>query len=506
MNTTELTEMRDTAAKLGVLGDWEQGFLNDVIRRGKKLSSKQMNICNRIAVKIANYDESKVPQWVKILQVALSDEQFQCSDWSRRFGNDMVQRGMGGREVTSFSTRQQELLNALVKEAEEWGANKGDILAKREQDIKKRAEETAARRAEYEARIKLQKTIITLEGFERVHALIQSAATKLKHPSITVTVTVESGKEVSLCLQGSQQSDIVKIRSSHKKAAIDYGFINADGLFTFNGLLSQEHLEAAQMVAKDPLTAIIEYGHATGSCSFCRRDLTDIRSVSVGYGPVCAKRYSLPWSTVSVTAMTEYMVAKAQSVRSIVASDDAIKTTQSIKCDDCSKYVLHPSDYDTQVKRGNGEYYCCNGCSAPVFEVADEKCAARFVVETPAEIIDAYKAAFGLDSISEVDSSSLQAFSPSEAVEEASEPAEDESPAQPSEESSDKMKVYEAAAAVVGENLEAQKDLINEVTGDAVKATGAKPDDGLFWTNDGKSFKSRQGRYNYCKRTGAQYL
>lgn len=487
MDTTELKQLKETAASLGVLGDWERGFLDDVIRRGKKLSSKQMNICNRVVAKVANYDESKVPQWVKTFKAALADEEYKVSDWTRRFMGDMVQRGMSGREVDSFSSRQQQIISEQLKVATDWFANREGMLAEREQRDIERAAANAKRQAEYEERLRLQKTIITLEGFERVHELIQSAATKLKHPSITVTVTIESGQEVSLCLQGNHLSEIVEIKSSHKKAAEKFGFINSDGLFTFNGLLSQERLEAAQIVAKDPLTAIIEYGHATGSCSFCRRDLTDIRSVSVGYGPICAKRYSLPWSQVSVTAMTEYMVSKAQAVRSIVASDDAIKTSQSIKCDDCDKYVLHPSDYDKQIKRGNGEYYCCNGCSTPVFEVADEKCAARFVVETPAEIIDAYKAAFGLDSIREVDSSSLQAFTPSEAVEEASEPAEDvsepaedESPAQPSEES--------------------------DVTSNAIEATDVKPNDGLFWTNDGKSFKSRQGRYNYCKRTGAEYL
>lgn len=37
------------------------------------------------------------------------------------------------------------------------------------------------------------------------------------------------------------------------------------------------------------------HGHAHGNCVFCSRDLTDERSTTVGYGPVCAERYSLPW-------------------------------------------------------------------------------------------------------------------------------------------------------------------------------------------------------------------
>jgi hypothetical protein len=38
-----------------------------------------------------------------------------------------------------------------------------------------------------------------------------------------------------------------------------------------------------------------EYGKLTGHCIACCRALTDDRSVTVGYGPVCANRYGWPW-------------------------------------------------------------------------------------------------------------------------------------------------------------------------------------------------------------------
>ena len=47
--------------------------------------------------------------------------------------------------------------------------------------------------------------------------------------------------------------------------------------------------------AADPAGTAAAYGRATGVCSFCARQLTDERSVSVGYGPICADTYSLPW-------------------------------------------------------------------------------------------------------------------------------------------------------------------------------------------------------------------
>ena len=46
----------------------------------------------------------------------------------------------------------------------------------------------------------------------------------------------------------------------------------------------------------DPLGTIVRLGKATGRCCFCGSGLTDRRSRSHGYGPVCAKTYGLDWS------------------------------------------------------------------------------------------------------------------------------------------------------------------------------------------------------------------
>ena len=50
-----------------------------------------------------------------------------------------------------------------------------------------------------------------------------------------------------------------------------------------------------------PITAeeAAEFGHTTGHCVFCCRELTDGRSTEVGYGPVCADKNGLPWGTLT---------------------------------------------------------------------------------------------------------------------------------------------------------------------------------------------------------------
>ena len=57
-------------------------------------------------------------------------------------------------------------------------------------------------------------------------------------------------------------------------------------------------------LANDPAKAASDYGHLTGTCCFCNRGLTDERSVSVGYGPICAQHFGLPWGdTLTATVM-----------------------------------------------------------------------------------------------------------------------------------------------------------------------------------------------------------
>jgi hypothetical protein len=74
------------------------------------------------------------------------------------------------------------------------------------------------------------------------------------------------------------------------------GKISPDGqFFEARGVAAEGVAEAIKAFASNPTTAASSYGHLTGSCCFCGLTLTDGRSVEVGYGPICAEKYNLPW-------------------------------------------------------------------------------------------------------------------------------------------------------------------------------------------------------------------
>lgn len=52
-------------------------------------------------------------------------------------------------------------------------------------------------------------------------------------------------------------------------------------------------------LAAEPERVAAEYGHLTGHCCFCSRKLSDDRSIAVGYGNICARKFGLPWGATA---------------------------------------------------------------------------------------------------------------------------------------------------------------------------------------------------------------
>lgn len=97
--------------------------------------------------------------------------------------------------------------------------------------------------------------------------------------------------------------------SPAKAASANYGSIYVKQGSTYLGKISAAgdwspardvEAQAAEAFVKvsqfacDPVSAAAAEGHATGSCCFCARELSDAGSIEVGYGPICAEKFGLP--------------------------------------------------------------------------------------------------------------------------------------------------------------------------------------------------------------------
>jgi Family of unknown function (DUF6011) len=128
-------------------------------------------------------------------------------------------------------------------------------------------------------------------AFTPILEMFQKAKSSgLKTPKIKILVGNEKG-QLSLAPDTGKNPGCIYLKVSDEYA----GKITPDGKFhKTNGCSVQVENHLIEM-GKNPAGIASLYGHTTGNCCFCNRELTDERSLTVGYGPKCASVFSLPW-------------------------------------------------------------------------------------------------------------------------------------------------------------------------------------------------------------------
>lgn len=103
-----------------------------------------------------------------------------------------------------------------------------------------------------------------------------------------------------------------------------YGRVHLDGRLEFRpGGWADDNSTAVTSrlvaLASDPVRVASEHGRLTGRCMFCNLHLTDSRSTAIGYGPVCATHYGLPWGERPAAFADAVLSPAVRSQRSIEA-------------------------------------------------------------------------------------------------------------------------------------------------------------------------------------------
>lgn len=134
---------------------------------------------------------------------------------------------------------------------------------------------------------------LTVDG---IQALFQKAAQKLKR--IKVALEDSTGQKVVFKKAGPMSKYAGQIMISDGAAfgsALFFGRIQEDGQFVATPRATDSVKNLVQEFADNPEDVAGKYGRLTGGCCFCSKSLDDQRSLTVGYGPVCAKNFGLKW-------------------------------------------------------------------------------------------------------------------------------------------------------------------------------------------------------------------
>ncbi|CAB4122537.1 hypothetical protein UFOVP32_34 [uncultured Caudovirales phage] len=146
-------------------------------------------------------------------------------------------------------------------------------------------------------------------SLDAINAMFDAAGSSLKRPAITLHVEA-LGAAIRLTVAGSQSKapGAINVTSTGSFEAREWhGRIGTDGTFLCSGKIAGTDTGAAitaalRAFAADPKGEAAKHGQLTGGCCFCARPLKDKVSLAVGYGPVCAGKFGLPYGTLAIAA------------------------------------------------------------------------------------------------------------------------------------------------------------------------------------------------------------
>jgi hypothetical protein len=136
-------------------------------------------------------------------------------------------------------------------------------------------------------------------GMAAIYKLFSTARKKLKHPAIQLHIEGEAvNVKLSVAGPNSKQPGTINVADALPFGQGRwFGRIQADGQFDQSAKSppSPALVSKLSAFACNPAGVAAEHGKLTGSCCFCSKPLTDPKSTAVGYGPICAGNYDLPW-------------------------------------------------------------------------------------------------------------------------------------------------------------------------------------------------------------------
>lgn len=148
-----------------------------------------------------------------------------------------------------------------------------------------------------------ERETVTVGNMAGVIAMFQKAAQKLKSPKIKL---ICAGREITLYRAGTSSTTpgFVQINNGMRYGEpgnVWFGRISPDGAFEPSSYTKSNDLvgaltELLTQLSNDPAGTAAAHGRLTGRCCFCHgKNMTDPRSLAVGYGKVCAGKFGVPW-------------------------------------------------------------------------------------------------------------------------------------------------------------------------------------------------------------------
>lgn len=142
-----------------------------------------------------------------------------------------------------------------------------------------------------------ERKTVELGSLKAIQDLFDKAAETKKFPVVVLDADGEAIRLSVASAKSSAPGTINVTTNGSFENRTWYGRIDLAGRFVASPKIETPTavVDTLKRFAADPVAVATEYGHKTGNCCFCSRELTDERSIYVGYGPTCADRFGLSW-------------------------------------------------------------------------------------------------------------------------------------------------------------------------------------------------------------------
>jgi hypothetical protein len=206
--------------------------------------------------------------------------------------------------IANLDVRDQSFASSLLAQLDRKGLSKSQLYW-----LRKLADKAIGVANEPE-RTKTQ--IGELKG---IMELFDKAKEHLQKPAIVLAIEADEGRFLHVDRKTSKETryDEYRINIAGERARVPgslnvantnnpstwYGRVLITGEFEASprDTTPTELIPGLVKFAAEPAKIASESGRLTGKCCFCNISLTDERSTAVGYGPICAKHYGLPWGS-----------------------------------------------------------------------------------------------------------------------------------------------------------------------------------------------------------------
>lgn len=138
-------------------------------------------------------------------------------------------------------------------------------------------------------------------GHTKILSLFGNASKSgLKHPKLRFDIPILGEVRLSVAGERSRSPGAINVTDGGRFGENTwYGRVTLDGEFIINTRCTPEQSKIIasfmKLLAKNPAWVASVCGRHMGRCCFCGLELTDERSLLVGYGPVCAEKWVMPW-------------------------------------------------------------------------------------------------------------------------------------------------------------------------------------------------------------------